>query len=152
MIKQVTVLSAGSKKKKPFAIRPSLLLNPKCVCLFICMYVNVCERERYGPFGQSSYVMVPPIRTENQCCVFSELHACVWWWWWRPILISNAQQRVIDRLVPSPDLPLLSIIAHSSLSTYRQCHLQAAFSPEIPVNCIKIPTAKKKVLLVKHLL
>lgn len=106
-------------------IRPFLLRSPMHVCLFTCKCV--CVRERYGPFGQSHYLSTNQNRESVSCMsVYDDDD---------DLLISDAQQRVIDRLV-SPS-PLLFISAHSSLSTYRQSPFQTVFPPEIPVNYIK---------------
>lgn len=88
--------------------------HPYCwaLCMCVCLYVHVCVCVwgRYGPFGQYFHIMFPPIRIENQCSCMSVYND-------DDLLISDAQQRVIDRLVPPS--PLLSISAHSSLSTYK---------------------------------
>lgn len=111
--------------------RPSLQWGPMCVffVLLLCIYCmcviyiahldsppTLCFHQSEQRISAVCLVRFMPVYDDD-------------------LLISDGQQRVIDRLVPPS--PLLSISAHSSLSTYRQRHLQAALLPEIPVNNIK---------------
>lgn len=110
-----------TKKQCPW---PFLLLSPMYECLFIC--TCVCEREIWPIWTILSHYVSTNQNRESVCLmscmsVYDDDD---------DLLISDAQQRVIDQLVP-PSL-LLSISAHSSLSVYKS--LISSFSAWIPVN------------------
>jgi len=85
------------------------------VCLYVCMHVCkcVCEREIW-PIWSILWRCVST--NQNRESLQSLVSFMPVYDDDADLLISNAQQRVKDRLVPSPDLPLLSLIVHSSLS------------------------------------